>query len=402
MEKRIFLAAIILFLAIFAPRAQSIVGESLFTDSVMLAVADEHAFRLSIDNISFFNNCENDGKVQHGYTLPGFRLTPRLVYQPIDRVKLEAGVSALRFWGADRYPNYAYIGIADWKADNYQVGFHLLPFFRAQVQLNRRTTVVLGNIYGGSNHRLIEPLYNYELNLIADPETGIQLVHDSRFLFFDAWLNWETFMFNNQEFNEAMTFGSSLRFNITSPQSAFYMGIPVQSVVHHRGGELDNIKGNVSTEANGATGLSLRFNQQEQMFRFAELNIMGAGYKYLTEQDVARGWAFYANIAAQLGDINLKVNYWHSGNFVNLFGNTAFSNISTSYDDYFFPRVTVVNPGVKYERQFARGIHFGANTECFYNPRLTPYLNKVHPKISAPSFSWSCGLFIRVNPEIFF
>lgn len=36
--------------------------------------------------------------------------------------------------------------------------------------------LILGNIYGGSNHGLIAPLYNPELNLTADPETGFQVL----------------------------------------------------------------------------------------------------------------------------------------------------------------------------------------------------------------------------------
>lgn len=36
--------------------------------------------------------------------------------------------------------------------------------------------LILGNIYGGSNHGLIAPLYNPELNLTADPKTGFQVL----------------------------------------------------------------------------------------------------------------------------------------------------------------------------------------------------------------------------------
>jgi hypothetical protein len=386
---------------VFATKAQNIDGEGLFTDSVMLPAKSSGVLLLNIDNISFLNNNENDGRIQHGYTLPGFRLTPRMVYQPIDKFKLECGLSLLRFWGADRYPNYAYKGIPEAKADSYQIGFHLLPFFRAQVQLSSKTTVVLGNIYGGSNHGLIEPLYNYELNLIADPEAGAQIVHRSRYLHLDSWVNWETFMFNNQEELEAMTFGLAAKLNITSPESTFHVGIPVQSLVHHLGGELDNIKGNVTTQADGATGFVFRLNPRGSVFRFAELKVMGAGYKCLTDKEEPRGWAFFSGISAQTGDFNMKVNYWHSGNFVNLFGNSIFGNFSTSREETWFPRTTVINPGIRYERLFGRGVHFGAYTDIFYNPHLTSYIEKIYFDETKTSFSWTCGLFIRVNPEIF-
>ena len=74
----------------------------------------------------------------------------------------------------------AYQDIAYWKGDQYQKGVHVLPYFRAQMALSDHVNIVLGNIYGASNHNLIEPLYNPELNLTCDPEAGLQLLYDSK------------------------------------------------------------------------------------------------------------------------------------------------------------------------------------------------------------------------------
>lgn len=46
----------------------------------------------------------------------------------------------------------------------YQRGTHILPYFRAQLALSH-VNLILGDIYGGSNHGLIAPLYSPELNL---------------------------------------------------------------------------------------------------------------------------------------------------------------------------------------------------------------------------------------------
>ena len=75
----------------------------------------------------------------------------------------------LHYWGANKYPNLNYSDIATWKGDQTQTGFHMLPFFNVQLAVNSRFNLILGNIYGGSNHRLIEPLYNQENALSADP-----------------------------------------------------------------------------------------------------------------------------------------------------------------------------------------------------------------------------------------
>ena len=124
---------------------------------------------VEIDNLSFFKDDEYTGSFMKGYTLPGLWLQAKAVYYPLEMLKLEAGVHLQRFWGANRYPNMAYQDIAHWKGDQYQKGFHALPWFRAQVALSDHVNIVLGDLYGAANHNLIEPLYNPELNMVADP-----------------------------------------------------------------------------------------------------------------------------------------------------------------------------------------------------------------------------------------
>ena len=133
--------------------AQTPVREGLFTDVYTIAPEKEGELYLTIDNISFFNNLETSGDVHKGYTLPGFRFNPRLTYYPASMIKFEAGVSLLRYWGADKYPNYAYCDISEWKASGYQLGFHLLPFFRAQIQPLPQLNIILGHIHNHLHNR---------------------------------------------------------------------------------------------------------------------------------------------------------------------------------------------------------------------------------------------------------
>ena len=127
---------------------------------------------VEFDNLSLFKDDEYTGAFMKGYTLPGLWLQAKAVYYPLEMLKLEAGVHLQRFWGANRYPNMAYQDIAHWKGDQYQKGFHALPWFRAQVALSDHVNIVLGDLYGAANHNLIEPLYNPELNMVAGPEMG--------------------------------------------------------------------------------------------------------------------------------------------------------------------------------------------------------------------------------------
>lgn len=397
---------ILLFLSPFFIKiqAQSVVSESLFTDDYNIDSEKNGTWGLSIDNISFLHNLETDGDILQGYTLPGFRINPRLVYQPTEIVRLEAGLSLLRYWGADKYPNYAYQDISEWKADGYQHGFHVLPFFRAQIQPIPQINIVLGHIYGGSTHGLIEPLYNPELNLTADPEMGAQFLYNSRVAHFDTWVNWESFTFRNDVHNEVVTVGNSTCLHITNPQSFFYLGIPFQAFIVHHGGEIDMDTEGTLTLANGSAGLRFGFNIDNDIFKHVGLDIMGAGYKAnFTKVPLFydQGWAVYSNLNFQIHDFDLEMTIWRSGDFINLYGNPVFGNMSTAVAGRNFPRTLVYNPRLKYEHEFGSGYYVGARVEYFHNPRLLGYDSYIPLDVNN-SFNWVSGLYLRINPSIIF
>lgn len=379
--------------------------ESLFTDDYNVN-SEGALLKLSIDNISFFKNNETDGDIASAYTMPGFRLSPRIQYFPNSFVKLEAGVSLLKYWGTEKYPNYAYQDIAEWKADHYQHGFHLTPFFRAQIQPIPQLNIVLGTLYGGQNHDLIEPFYSSDLSLTADPETGAQLIYNSRVARLDTWVNWESFTFRNEEHNEAFSIGGTVSFHITDPKSFFYLGVPVQAIYIHRGGEIDAVKGGVVSMANGAAGLRSGFNLNDSFIKGVSLELMGVGakmYNYgdLFELPMETGWGLYTKLKLRMRHLDFKLAYWRSGDIINLYGNPVYGNMSTVHEGRTFPRVSVFNTGLRYEQKFGSGYYLGADIEGFYNPELKQYYMSVKKlDQTAKSYSWSVGLYLRINPSI--
>lgn len=404
--KKIIIGCIVFSFSLCFVQGQTVIRETLFTDDFNIDPYNEGILGLSIDNTSFFKNNEFDPDIVKGYTVPGFRISPRITYQPSPIIKLEAGATLLKYWGADKYPNYAYHDISEWKADHYQWGFHLTPFFRAQIRPIPQLNIVLGNIYGGSNHRLIEPLYNRELNLTADLETGAQILYNSRIAFFDAWINWESFIFRNDNHNEAFSIGGSAAFHITNPQSFFYVGVPVQILVIHRGGEIGSIKGQKKTMGNGAAGLRFGFNFDGEIFREINADVMGAGYKSQFSGGAMNlpfysGWAFYSRLNMQIWDIQLKMSYWRSGKYINQFGSPIFGNVSMVHEGRNFIRTAVINPGLFYEKSFGKGFNLGAEFECFYNPKLDHWAkSNTYLVKSELSWSWSIGVYLRINPSI--
>ncbi len=382
---------------------------SLYTDDYRIYSENNGSLFLSIDNISFFRNVETDGDIYKGYTLPGFRLTPRVILFPTAMIKLEAGLSLLKFWGTNQYPCYAYHDIADWKADNYQYGFHALPFFRAQIQPAKQINIVLGSIYGGSNHEIIEPLYNSELNFTADPESGVQFLYRSKIAKADVWSSWDSFIFENDTHQEALTFGTTAALNITPENSFFHMSLPAQFIGIHRGGELYTTESKLTTMNtmyNATTGLKFQFNTN-RLLKNISLETMGATYKCndnCTKLAYTDGWALYANLTAQIWYMKIKTAWWRSEDFINLFGNPAFQNISSIHEGRIFSKIDVFNGGLSYEQPFGNGFYLGADIDFYYNPNLVAYdpaaYNSTTPTKVSKSFNYSFGVYLRINPSI--
>jgi hypothetical protein len=247
---------IIVFVVTFLFGNQSIscqTVDSIFLSDYRIDPARKGELSVEVDNLTFFKNNECNSSFQKGYTLPGFWLQLKSVYQPLSHLKIETGVHSLWFWGTNRYPAYAYKDIATWNGKENLYKVHVLPYFRAHLKVSRNLYFVMGNIYGGANHGIMEPLYNPELNLTSDPESGMQLLYDSKFFDFDFWLDWQSFIFKNDTHNEAFVSGFSSKIKANDENSKFHVYFPVQNIIQHKGGELDTVSG-VYTTLNAAIG----------------------------------------------------------------------------------------------------------------------------------------------------
>lgn len=385
------------FLFIFAccalTPAVSQTWDSLCQERQRIDTAIVRQLRAEVNAMTFFQNNEFKSPFVEGYTLPGAWLQPRLVYAPLPQLQIEAGAHLLLFDGANRYPNYAYHDIAQWKGSQYQNGVHALPFFRVQADF-RRLTLVMGNIYGAQNHELVLPLYNPEQNLSADPEMGFQLLVDSRRSHLDLWLNWQSFIFNLDSHQEAFTVGM----NYTqqwgkSNNRRLRWETPVQFLVQHRGGEIDDTDCGVQTIWNASAGLRMTLRPIRQRV----LNSLRAEANMLVSyQQVGRLWPFDTGVALHAA---LRTTLWkHLGaeigyvgiptQFANLYGSPFFSTVSLKPDGTTFKGMHTAYASVSYTYSFSRDYHLGAQFDIY----------SAHaPGVSAQPFGF--GLYFRVHPS---
>lgn len=352
---------------------------TLETDS-----AESNQLGVSVDALAFFRDNEYDSKMTKGYSLPGVWLRPALNYNPNSSIHLEAGFHALFFDGANKYPNYAYHDIGTWKGNQYQSGAHLLPWFRAQARI-KKTTFVLGDIYGDLYHNIITPLYNKEQLMSADPEMGAQIIVDSRAAHVDLFLNWQSYQFEEDTHQEAFTVGLTSQIKLTKELKA-----NINTLVQHRGGEQDITDMGVQTLCNGAIGVEWLHETTGIIDRCtAQLNAMGC------YQQAGKLWQFDSGFALHAeGGVDawkhllFRLGYFYAPkNFISLYGNPFFSTVSIRDGKQRFDGMRTGYLSVDYHYSFGKNYTFGANVETF----------KVNSK-GLNEFNFSFGLYIRVKP----
>lgn len=374
-------------------------GDRLGRQDYHIDTTDVKTVGLDVDALGFFKDNEFDGNVVKGYSLPGFRLQPRVTYTPIEQIRLEAGFHAQVFDGTNKYPAYVFHDIATWKGNKYQRGAHALPFFRATASLGKerksQTTIVLGDIYGGTTHKLLLPLYNPELVLTDDPEMGTQIIVDRKHWHSDLWLNWQSYIYEEDTHQEAFTLGWSQRVNV---RGAYF---PVQLLIQHRGGEQDVTNLGVQTIANGAIGAGYEWKTQSAITAInVEADALFAYQQHGSLWPFDFGSAAWACAGIEVKkDLHFRLGYFLTKDFCSLYGSPFFGTLSTKYPGARFDRMGAGYWSVEYGKTFANAYTVGAKANGYLSScgKLSYPDGTIDPARFRHTFSF--GVYLRACPS---
>lgn len=359
---------------------------------------------VEMDNLSFFKNNEFGSTVQKGYTLPGFWMQLKAVYFPLSNLKLEAGVHSIWFWGTRRYPAYAYKGMTTWNGRDYANNVHVLPYYRVHLDLSKSVSIVLGNIYGESNHRLIAPLYNSELNLTSDPEHGMQLLYRTKWLDLDVWVDWMTYIYQLDTHEEAFVAGASARLKVNDPDAPFHVYFPVQGLAHHKGGEIDASNTDVQTVMNGALGVGIRWNRKNRLLSHINLECDAVGYTFQKGETFAPkyGRGYFTQLDLQLKDFNFNASYWYGQDFVPILGSPFYGTLSVKEEGMYFRNPQMLRVGADYTYPLSKGFALGIQAEVYYylsGERIALDTGVKQGSAFGSNTNFGLGVYLRVNPS---
>lgn len=299
---------------------------------------------IEIPLTGFVKNNEYFNELREGYTLWGVQISPGLVYRVSDKVLLRGGM----FWRND---------FGEDKLNKPQVTFTLK-------YSDKSWNYLFGTIEGSLNHRLVEPLYNFERYLLAPVENGLQVNHRSKKHFFDFWITYPQNTLPGYTRQEHFWGGISSSLQIVG-KDRFKINTLAQATVFHAGGQSISAGLPVTTALHTALGVksTLEFGGWVRSVSFQPY------WLYSSTSSSDNGNAVYLNASIDTRAVRLMVSYWNGHRFDNEYGGDLF--VSTSRNTL-HPEVYQANREwlmvrlIK-EIDLGNGLRFSGRFEPYFN-----------------------------------
>ena len=359
--------------------------------------------RLEVENLTFLRDNEYKSACVKGYTLPGLWLMPTFTYQPLHNLQLSAGMYMLHYWGANKYPNLNYSDLAEWKGGQTQRGFHILPVFRAHFKPTRRLDIVLGTLYGKANHGLVEPLYSDENMLSTDPETGAQVRWRTRVADVDAWINWESFIFRNDNHQESFSFGLSTRLRPSRQAARMQWYLPVQLLFQHRGGEVNTTAADreVKTWLNAAVGAGFRLplHTRIPVVLTGEATASWFSQQSGTALPFDKGYGLYARLGAEVWRCRVQAGYWQCHDFITLFGNPHFGAVSIDDHSTCLKDPKMLTAHLEYAAPLGKGFAWGLDASTYAQLPVTLTHADGTTERKGMAVGFAAGIYLHIYPS---
>lgn len=334
------------------------------------SATDKLYFRLEINN--FVKNNEYFGQYTQGRTLPGYSVQPSMMYYVGKKVRLKIGAHFLKYNGNKDFSE-------------------VFPVVSAHVKLAKGWDMILGNIRGNVQHRLIEPMFNPELLYLKPDESGIQFYYSSPKLWFDAWVDWEQFIFKGDSIPEMFTSGLSLDYKLTNPQSAINVSIPVQLTTFHLGGQISDYKTESYSLFNAVTGFKVSRNLGNGFFKSIALQTYLLTFSELTESlglPFKDGRAIYPLGLLTYKHGEFMLGYWRSEDYFAPKGSPLFWSISDHRADVYAKNRSIVTSKFTYNKTILKKVKLMGQAATYYD-------------VDAGRLEYSYGVSLMFTPNFF-
>lgn len=358
---RVVLSLSILLFSIPAlVRAQ--LNNRVFEDRMSVEETDSGRFFAGVNALGFFRNNEYKKTLVDGYTLFGYQFQPYVSYHLNRHVRIDAGGYFQKDFGNNSFSTQAPIFSVKWRKNEY--------------------AIIFGNLESSLNHRLIEPLYDFERMLSNRLETGFQFQINREDFFADLWIDWQYMQYWRDARQEQFVAGLSLKKDIFKTGKGIW-SIPLQLTSRHQGGELDTVDLAVQTLVNTAVGLDYRLALDGWV---TGININGY---YVFDKDITNsrqayidgdGWYFNGSISTRWG-LDVMASYWQGREFMSFQGGKFYPAVGYYEPTRIQPSPNLVILRFLYDKEVAKNLFLTLRYEPWYD-------------LANSSFQYSYGVYV--------
>lgn len=364
--KRVLL---ILVVAGFAQSSFAQLDNTVFEDRMKIDEADSGKLFLGLNFLGFGKNNEYFNTIIEGYTLLGYQFNPYASYHISKHIRLDGGVYLQKDFGNADFSTVA-------------------PTLSLKIQQGH-FAFIFGNLESSLNHRLIEPLYDFERVLNNRLETGVQMQIMKDDLFLDLWVDWQNMIYNRDPNQERFVSGLSVNKRVINSGVKVY--VPLQLMAGHRGGQINIGSPPLETLMNSAVGLEV-VRETSGLIKSWRANGYYTYYKNLSTNNErpykdGAGMYYNANVSTKFG-LDVMATYWQGHEFQAIQGGKV------------YPSVSVYNPLVQRETMQLLILRFLYNRKLmdgFYATfRVEPYYD-----FGFESFQYAYGIYFQFRDRFF-
>ena len=324
------------------------------------------------ENFNFVKNNEYNSDFTDGVTWIGYIATPKMVYYPTSNFRIEAGARFQKYSGREDFTETE-------------------PIFSAIYHASDKIDFILGTLNQDHNHKLSEPIFEPERFFSDNAENGFQILYHSDRFNLDTWINWEKFILANDPFQERFTFGLSSDWQLNKLSSKNKFSIPVQTVVTHRGGEIDSSDGSVQTVGNYSAGLQFTRKVENSRITSWTLKVMAHYFSDNSSEKefiFDKGHAFYPQFGFTTKQSQLHVGYWNAYQFAASRGSELFQSVSFNNPGFFENRRELATLNYFYEHEIAKGINLGGKLDAYYD-------------LKNSKENFAAAIYLQINGDFF-
>lgn len=268
-------------------------------------------FSWQLKGFSYFKNNEYFNEIVKGQTFFGNQFTPKLQWQAGEKWQINGGIFIAKEFGNNEK-------------------FSATPIYHIQYKHNN-LQFIFGNLKGDLQHKIIEPLYNFERIFSSKRiEEGMQLIFNNKKIYADTWVNWLLKERDNSTTrNEKIEGGAVIHLNFLG-DNYFKIKAISNSMVYHQGGQNFGSPFSTYTTLHQSLGLNLSYELEKGSF-VQKISTENHFIVHQTQSDslgFPNGNAQYYNLTTNTKWGDFVLSYWYGKNFINPMGGDLFSGVS--------------------------------------------------------------------------